>query len=61
MIKTSCGLMTPMEAKIIGDIDRDLKNAVTLPIKKKEQKWEGHPFNQGPQQIIVLADVKQLF
>ena len=50
-----------MEAKIIGDIDRDLKNAVTLPIKKKEQKWEGHPFNQGPQQIIVLADVKQLF
>lgn len=26
MIKTSCGLMTPMEAKIIGDIDRELKN-----------------------------------
>lgn len=25
MIKTSCGLMTPMEAKIIGDIDRDEK------------------------------------
>ena len=28
---------------------------------KKEQTWEGHPLNQGPQQIIVLADVKQLF
>ena len=37
MIKTSCGLMTPMEAKIIGDIDRDLKNAVTLPIKKRSK------------------------
>lgn len=23
MIKTSCGLMTPLEAKIIGDIARD--------------------------------------
>lgn len=23
MIKTSCGYMTPMEAKIIGDIARD--------------------------------------
>ena len=26
--------MTAQEAKIIGDIDRELKNAVTLPIKK---------------------------
>lgn len=25
MIKTSCGLMTPLEAKMIGDVDRDLK------------------------------------
>ena len=34
MIKTSCGWMTPIEAKMIGDIDRELKNVVTLPIKK---------------------------
>ena len=25
MIKTSCGLMTPLEAKMIGDIDREEK------------------------------------
>ena len=35
MIKTSCGLMTPFEAKMIGDIDRDEKIK-----KRKEQKME---------------------
>lgn len=25
MIKTSCGLMTPLEAKMIGDIDHELR------------------------------------
>ena len=38
MIKTSCGLMTPLEAKMIGDVDRDLKRnkakSKTKPIKK---------------------------
>jgi len=33
MIKTSCGLMTPLEAKMIGDVDheRSIK-------RKKEQR-----------------------
>ena len=31
MIKTSCGLMTPMEAKMIGDVDRDLKEKREKP------------------------------
>ena len=35
MIKTSCGLMTPLEAKMIGDIDREEKIK-----KRKEQKME---------------------
>jgi len=38
MIYTSCGLMTPLEAKMIGDIDREEKrnktNSKTKPIKK---------------------------
>ena len=33
MIKTSCGLMTLLEAKMIGDIDREEKMK-----KRKEQK-----------------------
>jgi len=33
MICTSCGLMTPLEAKMIGDIDREEKIE-----KRKEQK-----------------------
>lgn len=31
MIKTSCGLMTPLEAKMIGDIDRELKKKREKP------------------------------
>lgn len=31
MIKTSCGWMTPIEAKMIGDIDRDLKKKREKP------------------------------
>jgi hypothetical protein len=38
MIHTSCGLMTPLEAKMIGDINREEKrnktNSKTKPIKK---------------------------
>lgn len=39
MIKTSCGLMTPLEAKMIGDVDRELKRnkakSKTKTIKNK--------------------------
>ncbi|TDG74634.1 hypothetical protein C5L30_000350 [Companilactobacillus farciminis] len=35
MIRTSCGLMTPMEAKMIGDVDRELKRN---PINKIHSK-----------------------
>ncbi len=35
MIKTSCGYMTPMEAKMIGDIDRELKHKKKVKSKPK--------------------------
>jgi len=36
MIKTSCGLMTPLEAKMIGDIDREKKDRK----EKGTKKWK---------------------
>jgi len=35
MIKTSCGLITPLEAKMIGDINREEK------IKKRKEQRNG--------------------
>ena len=36
-------------------------HAVTPPIHKRSKHGKDNPFNQGPQQITVLADVKRLF